>query len=255
MAKTKILMSPHKERLEIAKANYPQYNIDVRSVNSWTPEIMAEYDICCPQTDKQCRIISEMDLPDEKMVIVQRELFKLFTDKSKFNYFMIENGFSENIPSMNPTTSPVIVKPNLGFGSHGIYLEYRDEYEIQEGFFAQEYITNGEFEYTTNIVVKGGNIVFTKSFKYYFKAFGGFVRHVPHWHRLKFLENGGVVEIDLPEIALDFYKEVIKFFKIEGTFNSQFTIIDGVVKIFEINGRMGAPAIHFFDEIIESNLV
>lgn len=171
------------------------------------------------------------------------DLFLNFKDKLLFNNFAINNGLEEYIPKIYNDFDikfPCVCKSRTLNNSNGIFLinnefDY-EKHKNNDNSFFQEYI-EGELEYTSNIVVNNGIIIYIKTNEYILSSPINIYSNSTYRHNVK------VESVDIFQKFLCNYNG---FCNIDYKYDSQCKI-----KILEINPRMGGSSFKDDDILIE----
>lgn len=163
--------------------------------------------------------------------------FDTLNNKSLFAQFMITNGLADSIPetyyyhtecSTIPKKTKFIRKPDISFGGNQISILKHLPRTIQHNCIISRYIPHKEY-YVGHYLVIGGKI----AMKTYFCT-----------KKAKKIQKGPIG--DYTEVTLnhdEIFDHIFSLLKYEGFACSDFTIINGKIKIFEINPRIGGSLI------------
>lgn len=251
----RILITLH-DRAKLLKEK-SEHDIIARPIKAWNQELIDSVDMVFPQTEKQIRLIHEKFNVTDKFFMPSKEVFELCDDKVKFNNFLIENGFEDNVPKMDTKEAPYMIKPIIGIASQDIKLIKENGHNPfdKRKYFSQKY-EMGDFEYSVTVVYDKG-IKFIRNFTHRMKDFSTGYKDshsqgiVP---RKKLLERGIIIEEDLSDEGLKFVDMVLWRLNFKGVCNIQFTVFEGTMKIFEINPRINGLGRKYVNEIAEAGL-
>lgn len=172
-----------------------------------------------------------------KCIMPNINIINTFTNKIKFSQFINKNNLTNYAPVTYsnimdiPKGKKIIVKPyNLNSGI-GMYTTKNVNSDVDMGeYVIQEYI-NSNVEYCLYCVAEKGKIKLAITYKY---------TYVTENHIKQCLDNDNVME----KVVLDRkYMSQLELFLLcssySGVCNIDFKICDDIVKVFEINPRLG----------------
>jgi carbamoylphosphate synthase large subunit len=173
---------------------------------------------------------------------------KTFMCKKKFADFVIDNGLTGYVPKMffSPDETKnkiIIVKPyNLNSGRGQYITDKKLEQKVFDNFVVQEYIFDDK-EYVSHVVSQDGNIKCCITYEYKFNTDRYIKGASTKSHR----------KLDLDASHLEIIKLFLGKFKYTGVCNFGFKIINGEMKLFEINPRMGGSLMqkHNINDLVE----
>jgi carbamoylphosphate synthase large subunit len=173
-------------------------------------------------------------------LMADMKTIEIFKCKKKFNEFVVENNlgkyipktytqFYELAPHMDGMKPFIIKTPELYYGEGISISTIVKEKDFEENVI-QEYLPNNE-EYCSYIVADGGKIKFISTYKYIFNE---------NYH----IKNSETVPICVTSVDVcNKCRKVLEKFllpiKYTGICNADYVIINGKVKLFEINPRFG----------------
>ena len=188
----------------------------------------------------------ELEKHNIKAIMPNLSIIYCFSNKDSFDKYIISNNLQSFIPKRyyfnDYSENIVIVKPNCGGNSEGMYLSKVKDLDssIFKTHVVQEYIKS-EVEYTGNLVVDNGKIIY--SFAYY--------RDYGDRNYIKHDNEDQTVQITTG-ISPNFEKQIESMLlpvKYSGPCNVDFKIVDDRVVVFEINPRFGGSL--FFENHLE----
>jgi len=208
------------------------------------------FDILVPQhlTDISYLIDNYPELNGIKCFIPPISALEICNDKSLFNQFMMTSGFGELIPNVTDSPSfPYILKKRIDeFGSHSriIYTSSEEKtfqkYIDSDDYYRQEYIT-GRDEFTTHILMVGRKIVFHATLQFTFEK-ALFVKGVGCK-----APRGTVVSCS----QMDTFEAILNDLQFEGLCCFNYKLVDGQMKIFEVNPRYGGSLTRFLPKVMK----
>jgi predicted ATP-grasp superfamily ATP-dependent carboligase len=178
---------------------------------------------------------------NRKFLTPSTEFVRLADDKYLFNDFLRRNGYAEYLPA-RATTKPYILKKRIdGWGKNSRIIRDGDneEYDPAE-FFTQEFIP-GNVEYATHLLSKNGDVFYHSSRKYTF---------ADNWYVKSQTITPKTTDI-IPTEHLPLFERLIKDLKYTGLCCINYKVRNGVVKIFELNPRMGASLTRTIAEALD----
>jgi hypothetical protein len=212
----------------------------------------AEYDVILPLDVADFAWLRRHDpggagiryfLPSAKAV-------ELCDDKLAFAEFLEANGFAGIAPvRVGDEVFPRIVRRRRGQGGVGVHV-VREPGDLQRlgipsgsrEYFSQEYIP-GDVEYTTHFVFAGGAVRFHRSFEFRFDTpfhvKGEGTRPVEH----RPIESAPFAEVQCA---------ILQALGFEGVCCFNYKIVDGRLRIFELNPRFGTSLRPFINEFLDA---
>lgn len=177
-----------------------------------------------------------------KVICADEKTIALLDDKSKFYVWLINNGFEENNPliyfvkknshppcHVSPIKYPAILKPITSHSGIGVRI-LKNEQRLKttdKNFIIQEYIVSPE-HYVAHFYVKDGVVKWNITF----------VAKNPKFH----IKKGAIKNYNDTYIGLErteLFTSIFQKLNYNGFACCDFKIKDGVIKIFEINARIG----------------
>lgn len=223
---------------------------DLTFVDLQQCEDLRRYDVVVPLTCPEIAHLSahHPDLCPGKILAPSVELLRLTDDKPQFNDFLRSHGYGENLPGP-AVAPPYLLKKRIdSWGMHTRIIH--DEGPVAfdpDCYFTQELVP-GSIEYVTHILAKRGTIAFHQSFAYTF-AQDRYVKSMacsPQATHRTHTEH------------LPLFQSIVADLAFTGFCCFNFKVVNGVVKIFELNPRMGAslvdairPAMHAYIACLE----
>jgi predicted ATP-grasp superfamily ATP-dependent carboligase len=178
---------------------------------------------------------------NRKYLTPSTELLRLTNDKYLFNDFLERNSYAEYLPA-RATTKPYILKKRIdGWGRCSRIVRDGEHvgYDPAE-FFTQEFIP-GNVEYATHLLAQNGVVVYHSSRKYTF---------ADDWYVRSQTTTPKTTDI-IPTEHLPLFERLITDLKYTGLCCIDYKVQDGVVKIFELNPRMGASLTRTIAEALD----
>ncbi len=171
------------------------------------------------------------------------DLIDIFHNKCNFADFCIENTLESYIPTTyvinsaktkltNKIIYPAIMKDcesTSGLNCNILYKESDEPTVIKRYCIIQEYIFD-EYEYVGNFIVMNGDILYSLFFKQQYEKF--FIKK-------RNMDNYEICECDKTPFEIIFTK-----LKYTGAACADFKIVNGQIKILEINPRFGGTFVH-----------
>lgn len=162
------------------------------------------------------------------------EVLEILNDKLKFHHFMTNNHLEEYCPKLYNKDSEfeiAIVKKRIGEFGEGYYVvQQNNEILHSNDCLVEEYIKDNK-EYVTHVLAKDGQIVTLITYEYtmyksnYIKS--ALIRELKTHHVL------------LEEENINIFSKIIKLLNYSGFCCFNYKIINNIIKIFEINPRIG----------------
>jgi carbamoylphosphate synthase large subunit len=224
--------------------NFEPFFYDFNEIN------VDHFDLVIPLSIRAQKYLNanHKSLLGRKALIPSNNSIDLCNDKKRFSEFLIENGFSELIPRINDNSGyPYILKKKIGAWGEGVSLIHDAESErlhvrqFESGeYFRQEYI-EGQDEYTTHIIIYDKKIVFRRTLQFTF-AENYFVKGK------SFKETKRKV-VDHSHFN-DLLEKILNKLEYQGICCFNYKILDGTLKIFEVNPRYGGSMTRFINEAV-----
>lgn len=179
------------------------------------------------------------------------DVINILNNKVQFHNFMIDNGFNlvPNIYKINNKSImdikfPCIFKLIETFGGNGSKVCHNNNDLMNcdvadKNYFVQEYIV-GKHERTLHLFVKHGKIMWSKCYEMEMDS---------EYH----IQRGKMKQYKVVKFNCDVFKDIFKVLKYTGFACVDFKILNGEIKIFEINPRLGGSLVHGndFRELID----
>lgn len=209
------------------------------------------FDLVLPLTLKAEQQLNQR--PDLKIhakgVVPSNEVIALCHDKLAFNLFLCDHGCGKYVPEIGEKLAyPYIVKKRIGMWGVGIAVIRNEADErahrkaiASDTCFKQVYI-EGKEEYSAHAIVKHGRVVLFKVMKFTFEErFFVKGKKGKHMH---------AEEVDHSRYRDDFEK-VLLTLGYRGLCASNYKVVDGQVRIFEVNPRYGAYTHRFINDVLK----
>jgi carbamoylphosphate synthase large subunit len=201
----------------------------------YSDDLKTKYDYILPIMEKH---MIELHKYNIKMMAPDIKIIYVFMNKNLFSSYVTEHNLTEYVPTTYKSISEIspktilIVKPhNLNAGS-GMY--FRNKYTVNEkdfdGHVIQEYLS-GNLEYCAYIVAKKGKIQLCIVYEY---EFGTNV-----YIKTAINLNINTRKIILDEKHMNCLESFLLPCMYNGVCNIDFKIYNDVIKVFEINPRLG----------------
>jgi len=204
------------------------------------------YDAIVPLTCADAVYLSSAHpaLGQRKFLAPSTEVLHLANDKVLFNQFLATKGYAEHLPGP-AIAPPYILKKRID--EHGvnsrIVHDWQDTAYDPDQYFAQAFVP-GPVEYATHILAKGGVIRYTSTRRYKFSE-DHRVKGRSHW-------PDRTRTVDTEHIPL--FQSIIRDLDYTGFACVDYKVHDGVVKIFELNPRMGGSLVSTLEEAMKAYL-
>ena len=213
-------------------------------------EDLDQYDVVVPLTCPEIAHLSthHPDLCPRKLLAPSIELLQLTDDKSLFNDFLRNHGYGNYLPGP-AVAPPYLLKKRVdAWGMHTRIIPAGETVAFDpDSYFTQELVP-GPIEYVTHILAKRGEIAFHHSFAYTFTQ--------DRYVKSSACTPQAMHSMDTEHLPL--FQSIITDLAFTGFCCFNFKVLDGVVKIFELNPRMGAslvnairPAMHSYLACLE----
>lgn len=226
-----------------------QYGIDCIDdidCKNLTDDIIKQYEIIIPTNIKQQIYLKKKFAGTDTIIMENVDVLNLFNRKDKFDRYM-----NAKYPSLVPITYrivsnkqvklnneiiyPAILKPNEGSGGENIKILYKeDDINLNDNYLIQEYILDdNNSNYTTNIFVMNGKIIYSIIYKDIKKNNIYHIKNGRLIEYIKFYDNNDIIS----QVQTMFEKK--KLCNFTGILCLDIKIINGHVKIIEVNSRIG----------------
>ena len=218
-----------------------KFNIDFSKFNI---ETIAKYDLVIPLTipDLEFCIANRDRIPNNPIPFPSTDSFNICNDKSQFEFFMLQNGFSDYLPKSSVEIKfPFILKKSQDEGGVNTFIvrdnndlsTYKDQ--VNDPDYIKQSIVEGNREYATHVIIKDGKIknALTIVYKFddavYIKGKDKYIcRNVCNNKHLQIFENV-LSKMNFNGLCCINYKEK-----------------DGLPIILEINPRFGGSLCDYF---------
>ena len=176
-----------------------------------------------------------------KALFPTRDLLELADNKIHFYQYLNAHGFGSNVPQIieTPTHYPIVAKADFGFNGEGVWI-LQDDNQLaallntprRERIVLSEYIP-GSREYAFHFLAKHGKILWS-----------GVVEHdhstaddTPYVRGQNGADGTSKTSGEFSELRVLY--EIIEKLGFTGTGCFDFKVLDGTLKIFELNPRPG----------------
>ncbi len=200
----------------------------------------SDYDAVVPLTcsDSIHLITSHPDLNFQKFLVPAADTLRMANDKVVFNEFLRAHGYHDHVPGPAGEPPYVFKKRIDEWGIHTRIVE-AGEGEEHDGrrYFTQDFVP-GSVEYATHLLAWHGEIVYHSSRQYIFAG----DRQV---------KGRGCMPQEthtVPTEHLPLFLSIIRDLQYTGFACIDYKLLDGVVKIFELNPRTGFSLSSTIDE-------
>jgi hypothetical protein len=226
----------------ISKGPYAgRYNV---TFSKFDVESIDKYDLIVPFTipDLEFCIANKDKMPNNPIPFPSLESFNICNDKSQFEFFMLQNGFSNYLPSSSAEIKfPFILKKSQDEGGVNTFIinsnsdleAFKDQ--LNDPNYIKQSVIEGKNEYATHILIKDGKITnaITIVYKFdqavYVKGKEKYIcRHICQNKHLEIFENI-LQKMGFNGLCCVNYKEK-----------------DGLPIVLEINPRFGGSLCEYF---------
>ncbi|MDB5025180.1 MAG: hypothetical protein JWP78_2935 [Mucilaginibacter sp.] len=214
--------------------------------DAFTPENINKNDLVIPLNITDVReLLKFPHLTKNKLIpIPGLEAVNICDDKYLFIETLINKGFKDLLPEVgNDLSLPFMLKKKVAAGSENCFLISSPEQKLDymelinsQDYFCQE-IIQGTTEYCTHILFKDHKIATSLTIKYNF--YGGTPISIKGKDKLCYKS---ICKSD----HLDAFTAILNAIGYEGLCNFDYKIIDGKLKVFEINPRFGGSLSRYF---------
>lgn len=191
-----------------------------------------------------CKIIPLMETHAQELhdnnikgVMPNINIINTFSNKIKFSQFISNNNLTKYAPityqhiNEIPKNKEVIVKPHKLHSGDGMYITKNIKNDIDmSNFVIQEYIDD-PIEYCTYIVASKGKIKLAITYKYTYVT----TKHI----KQSVNNNNNIEKVTLDQQYVDQLELFLLSCKYNGVCNIDFKICDNIIKVLEINPRLG----------------
>ncbi len=191
----------------------------------------------------------KIDDIENKALITPQKCIDICDKKNNFEEFMINNGFEKYYPLLKKETRfPYVVKKNVDeFGLNVKIIENEeDENKYSDLISSKEYIkqdcVSGKEEYTAHIIINNNKIVYLNTLVYVFEQ-DIFIKG-------KYCAEKDRVKVNHDHFSPIFQEILSKMEYTQGICCFNYKLVDGVMKIFEINPRFGGSLLEYVDEAL-----
>lgn len=205
----------------------------IHNCHTYSDELKMKYDYILPLMESN---MLELHHHNIKAMMSNLDSINAFMYKNLFSDYVIKYNLTDYVPitykSINeiPPKKLLIIKPyNLNAGT-GIYLKCGVDEEDFNEHVVQEYL-EGNKEYCAHIVANKGKIELCITYEYEFKEF---------LHVKRAINSDMILyKVQLDAKYIDCLESFLLPCLYNGVCNINFKICDDVVKVFEINPRLG----------------
>lgn len=232
----------------------------VPAFNSFSKADLDDFDVLVPQHLTDIVFLNDHDaaLRGTKCFIPPLAALNICNDKMQFNNFVIDMGYASLIPKLNDGLAyPYILKKRIDEnGSRTRIIHNAAEEKPFHRFIASDHYYRQECvagcdEFTTHILIVGGQVVFHRTFQF---TFG---EHL-------FVKGVGCkpakrkISRSCPYMGV--FTEILNQLEFEGLCCFNYKVADGKLKIFEVNPRYGgsltqvvSPMLKVYTGMLEEN--
>jgi hypothetical protein len=214
--------------------------------DAFTPENIDKNDLLIPLNITDVReLLKFPHLTKDKLIpIPSLEAVNICDDKYLFIETLINKGFKDLLPKIgNDLPLPFMLKKKVAAGSANCFLISNQEQKLDymelinsQDYFCQE-IIDGTTEYCSHILFKDHKIVTSLTIKYNF--YNGIPISIKGKDKLCY-------KTICKSPHLDAFSSILDAIGYEGLCNFDYKIINGKLKIFEINPRFGGSLSRYF---------
>lgn len=215
-------------------------------------ETIAKYDLVIPLTipDLEFCIANKDRIPNNPIPFPSINSFNICNDKSLFESFMLQNGFSDYLPKYNAEIKfPFILNKSQDEGGVNTFIvrdnndldTYKDQ--VNDPNYIKQSIVEGNREYATHVIIKDGKIknALTIVYKFddtvYIKGKDKYIcRNICGNKHLQIFENL-LLKMNFNGLCCINYKEK-----------------DGLPIILEINPRFGGSLCDYFYPFLHKSI-
>lgn len=200
-----------------------------------------KYDMVIPLYERDIHILNKrFKNRRHKFLVAANDVVDFCNDKFRFNEFLIEKGFGNNIPRILQENHgfPYILKKNFDDWGSNSYIIDSEEKEKSfsdllndSRYFKQEYIS-GVDEHTTHFIFTDNKLQYFQTFKFTFQN-ANFVKGKTS---PPFKTS---VIIPVETVHAEIFEKILQEINYHGVGCFDYKIQDGVAKIFELNPRVG----------------
>jgi hypothetical protein len=221
-------------KIHFSNVNFSKFETDnIEKYDLIVPLTIPDLEFCIKNMDK---------MPNNLIPFPSLESFNICNDKSQFEFFMLQNGFSSYLPlSKDEIKFPFILKKSQDEGGVNTFI-VRDDNDLKtyqdqliDPNYIKQSIVEGNREYATHIIIKDGKIknALTIVYKFddtvYIKGKDKYIcRNICKSKHLEIFEN------------------ILKTMDFNGLCCVNYKEKDGVPMILEINPRFGGSLCDYF---------
>jgi len=232
----------------------------VPAFNSFSKADLDDFDVLVPQHLTDIVFLNEhyAALRGTKCFIPPLAALNICNDKMQFNHFVMDMGYASLIPQLNDGLAyPYILKKRIDENGSRTRIIHNAAEEKpfhrfidSEDYFRQECIAGCD-EFTTHLLVVGGQAVFHRTLRF---SFGTqlFVKGVGCKPAKRKIYRS------CPYI--DVFMDILNRLEFEGLCCFNYKVMDGKLKIFEVNPRYGgsltsvvSPMLKVYTSMLEAN--
>jgi len=209
------------------------------------------FDVLIPQHLTDIVFLNEnhAELHGKKCFIPSLSAMNLCNNKMQFNDFMVDMGFGRLIPKVNDELAyPYILKKCIDEnGSRSRIINSKlEEKPFQRFISSDEYYRQecipGSDEFTTHILMAGGQVVFHRTLRFIFK-------------KPLFVKGVGCKPSKHEKLRtcpyIDIFTDILNHLEFEGLCCFNYKVIDENLKIFEVNPRYGGSLTRFLSPMLK----
>jgi hypothetical protein len=221
------------------------------------PVRLAGVDVFVPLCLNDVRAMQQIGGPlSAKALVPTPELLALADHKSNFYRHLAAHGFGANVPQLfeAPTRYPVVAKKDLGDNGDGVWIVQSEaqlaallQTQPRESLVFSEFIP-GPREFAYHFLAKGGDIVWSGVVEHDHSDNGAapYVRG----------QNGAVGDSSASSTTAELavLRAVVAQLRFTGTGCFDGKVLDGTVKIFELNPRPGYSIALWLNQYLDALL-
>jgi predicted ATP-grasp superfamily ATP-dependent carboligase len=183
---------------------------------------------------------------NKRIPIPSSQVVEICHNKLLFNSKLIELGFNNLLPKTHISLEPpFILKPNEGENSDGIFfvssheILERNAEEINKRQSVKQEFIRGKYEYATHMIMRKGELLAELTIQYRFNSEYPVKGKTPEmWRRA----------VKCPEIQK--LAKILRAIGYEGICCFNYKILDGQLKLIELNPRFGGSLTPYFTHML-----